>query len=791
MRYFLMAQGQWLSISAPPPIAVYPKKLVYDLDKNGNKFKRDSGDDDYATKEVPDEDKEPENQDFIVEFLMNMQKAIGNINLRLHPSIENKAKSSKTAKELWEYLQTEYGKPGIAVIFHEFKGTMSMYIPNGSDPSLALDKLSTHFNRMEEANCPVPEQIQALLYLSKIPPSMDHVTQTLCQKDDIQKLDLGEIRRAVALAWETRGLRPQQQRYNDNNNNNQAQKLSAVRRPGDTPSFQQQQQPQGSQEQTQREDQGQWRGDSNGGRGRGRGRGGKYRGNRGGKNRQQAQPVEEEQQFLPPPSPVQSQFQFGHIASPMIVPSDSLAPKSVYPSFSKALDLAHRIGQKPTIQTVKRLEERLGDFREPPSRRPTKRRCPDPEVEVNLFCTDDEDETMDVEGFFEDSAAGPSGTSYRCAPITALIKSANISPTVTKSSYCNSPVTINTNEISCCPSLSVITKSQWMLDSGASLHFTFDINDFVDYKEITPVHVRTANSVTTIVSKGTVILALNDKFIRIKPVYHVPDLNEDTRLLSLGTFLRGGITFQGGVDGITLLQNGSHFITFRPRTKTSTIYVVDAHIQNITQTIFKVDFETIHRRLAHPSKEVLQKAGKYVKDFPQNIEIPESHICPGCAQGKMTDKSHPSTHSRATEPFELIHFDLKSFPIESYRKYKYAMVLLDDFTSKAWTINLRTKDAALPAMKQFIAMAETQYQVRIAGVMSDAGGEFKSNAFIEMLKDRGIKILQSIPHVHQQNGRAERLIRTLMEKAESIRLQACLPQSWWEFALDHATHVYN
>ena len=348
MRYFLMAQGQWLSISAPPPTAIYPKKLVYDLDKNGNKFKRDSGDDDYATKEVPDEDKEPENQDFIVEFLMNMQKAIGNINLRLHPSIENKAKSSKTAKDLWDYLQAEYGKPGIAAIFHEFKGAMSMYIPNGSDPSLALDKLSTHFNRMEEANCPVPKQIQALLYLSKIPPSMDHVTQTLCQKDDIQKLDLGEIRRAVALAWETRGLRPQQQRYNNNNNNNQAQKLSAVRRPGDTPSFQQQQHPpQGSQEQTQREDQGQWRGDSNGGRGRGRGRGGKYRGNRGGKNRQQAQPVEEEQQFLPPPSPVQSQFQFGHIASPIIVPSTHWLQSRFIRLLQRLLTLPIVLGRNP------------------------------------------------------------------------------------------------------------------------------------------------------------------------------------------------------------------------------------------------------------------------------------------------------------------------------------------------------------------------------------------------------------------------------------------------------------
>ena len=75
--------------------------------------------------------------------------------------------------------------------------------------------------------------------------------------------------------------------------------------------------------------------------------------------------------------------------------------------------------------------------------------------------------------------------------------------------------------------------------------------------------------------------------------------------------------------------------------------------------------------------------------------------------------------------------------------------------------------------------------------MSDARGEYKSKAFEKMLKDRGIEILQSIPYAHQQNDRAERIIRTIMEKAESMRLQACIPQSWWEFSIEHATHVYN
>jgi len=86
------------------------------------------------------------------------------------------------------------------------------------------------------------------------------------------------------------------------------------------------------------------------------------------------------------------------------------------------------------------------------------------------------------------------------------------------------------------------------------------------------------------------------------------------------------------------------------------------------KTIYMVDFETMHQRLAHPSNDVMRQAGKYVKDFPK-VEIPTEHFCPGCAQGKMPNKAFPPTETRATEPFELIHSDLKSFPIDSYHKF--------------------------------------------------------------------------------------------------------------------------
>jgi len=76
----------------------------------------------------------------------------------------------------------------------------------------------------------------------------------------------------------------------------------------------------------------------------------------------------------------------------------------------------------------------------------------------------------------------------------------------------------------------------------------------------------------------------------------------------------------------------------------------------------------------------------------------------------MTNKTFPSSERCATQPFELIHSDLKSFPIESYHKFKYTIIFYDDYTSRVWTTNLKTKDAALPATKHFLVMVETQFQ---------------------------------------------------------------------------------
>ena len=88
---------------------------------------------------------------------------------------------------------------------------------------------------------------------------------------------------------------------------------------------------------------------------------------------------------------------------------------------------------------------------------------------------------------------------------------------------------------------------------------------------------------------------------------------------------------------------------------------------------------------------------------------------------------------------------------------------------------LRSKAAAITAAKDFLEMVRVQHNAQVVGWMSDAGGEYKSELFDRALLEKGIKIFQSAPWTPMQNGRAEQLGRTLMDKSESMRCRGCGP----------------
>jgi len=491
MMNYLLSQGQWRVIANKFPAPEYEATTtVTKTDAEGT-----------HTETIADTSKPPTNQSEITSWFDTNDRALGNIMLRLHPTLattvlnllektieENTDVTTMFASIAWEYLEATYGKPGIAATYKELKTTMDVIIPGNTDPTLAIDTILIGFTRMAASKCAVPPHLQAMILVSKLPHQMSALVQSICQTDNIEDLKTDDIKRKAILAWEQHG--PTQQNNRPFQQPQAAKKISAVQHSGPPPSFQQQQQ-QPQQEEQHQGNQNPQRGGWRGGRG---GRGGTFRGTRAGKNKQNqqqqgARPIEER-----PPSPAPS-FVFGEIASPIVVPD---VPRSVYPNFTNTLSLAHRIGAKPTIEMVKRLEviERAKEEQRllsRPNKRPRVRR----DDEVSLYWSSDDD---DVEMFLDNSA----GPSSRCAKLASPLDATNLFP----SGY-NTHATIETTSIIpyveniiCCPNVisdfvaeDHMNRVDWILDSGASLHFTGDMNDFIEY---TPLEKNiTANTATS------------------------------------------------------------------------------------------------------------------------------------------------------------------------------------------------------------------------------------------------------------------------------------------------------
>jgi len=304
----------------------------------------------------------------------------------------------------------------------------------------------------------------------------------------------------------------------------------------------------------------------------------------------------------------------------------------------------------------------------------------------------------------------------------------------------------------------------WLLDSGASCHFTGDIGDFASYNALKRAHyAKMANGVALIAGIGTVLLRCLDhnsgdeKVITLTQVLHMPGAT--ARLISMGEMLQRNYRVSGDKRGISLTHK-AECLWFGPDPEDDCnvifgIRSIPIIRSNYIASVSKVDYDIMHWRFGHPSKEVLRRAQKHTQHFPE-IHFPtEDCVCPGCALGKMPNRAFPENKRRASKPFELVHSDLKSFPVTSYQKFKYVITFYDDFTSHAWTMPLRSKTAAIMAAKDFLEMVRVQHDAHVIGWMSDAGREYKSDRFDQALLEKGIKIYQSAPRTPMQNGRAE------------------------------------
>jgi len=188
----------------------------------------------------------------------------------------------------------------------------------------------------------------------------------------------------------------------------------------------------------------------------------------------------------------------------------------------------------------------------------------------------------------------------------------------------------------------------------------------------------------------------------------------------MGEFLNDEQLIKGNNHQLMFLRNNIPVLTCQPHVVGSTTFWLNLMIESVqslsakTRMVYATDYSIWHQCMGHPGDDILRKLPEMVKGAPKLITIPMAKKpCEACAKGKMPSCSFPPSLTCATKPFQIVHLNLKDMIKRSFNGYHYVLTVLDDFTSHAWSFNLKKKSDTIDHARQFIAYAKNQHNASI------------------------------------------------------------------------------
>jgi len=99
----------------------------------------------------------------------------------------------------------------------------------------------------------------------------------------------------------------------------------------------------------------------------------------------------------------------------------------------------------------------------------------------------------------------------------------------------------------------------------------------------------------------------------------------------------------------------------------------------------------------------------------------------------------------------------------------------DDYSAYRMVYFIKHKSDVLDKLKEFIDLVETKFERKVKTIRADNGREYCNERISRYLCAKGIILETTAPFTPEQNGRAERDNRTLVESARSMLHAKKLP----------------
>ena len=344
---------------------------------------------------------------------------------------------------------------------------------------------------------------------------------------------------------------------------------------------------------------------------------------------------------------------------------------------------------------------------------------------------------------------------------------------------------------------------RWVLDTGASRHITAEKSILMNARPLDEdITITFGNGGTgKAIATGEVMLHTADAAFHLQDVLLIPEATEN--LISVRHATKRGVEFLFRKDRCEIASNG-HTLATAP-CKGDAIYYLSGWSERLAGERMpalvsrtKESPQLWHERFGHLGYDNLARAVGMVTGIHTSVEEIQAAadgvagLCEPCVLGKQHRSPFKKSATAATRPLELVHTDVCGpLPVTSLGGNNYFVTLLDDYSKLSVVRPLARKSDAAAAVQSTLTFLENQAGYQTKKLRCDNGSEFINQELKKFCTSKGIKLETTVRYTPEQNGAAERLNRTLMDKVRPMLSGAGLPKHLWAEAVVTACYVRN
>ena len=342
------------------------------------------------------------------------------------------------------------------------------------------------------------------------------------------------------------------------------------------------------------------------------------------------------------------------------------------------------------------------------------------------------------------------------------------------------------------------TADVWVTDSGASAHMTYRREWFTEYRSKSDRSTVSLgdDGECSVNGVGTILVErlVDGKWheTKMENVLHV--LKVKKNLLSVGVCAEKGFKTEFENKYTRLYKNNELFaLGLKQTNNIYRMFFRTIKLQEKQVNIVKTNLQCWHERLGHLNGQALLKLISRKLVSGAKLTDANNFFCESCQMGKAHRLPFKAQQEkRNTQPGEVIHTDLCGpMAKTSQGGARYFLTFTDDASSFRYIYFLKHKLDVFDKFKEYERAMANKFGRPIQVLHADNGREFDNTDMKNYMKEKGIVFETSAPYTPQQNGKAERSNRTIMECARTRLHASELSRNFWAEAVNTAVYLLN